>query len=208
MEYFVLNAYEFACTAAPAFIAYLVFARAGRGGRRPSGASSVVLAAVSSVYLFALMHFTGAGTLHDAMRFGFDASPHQTSWIPLVSFFDDIGERALNVLLFAPLGLLAPMVSGVRFGTLTAAVMAAATSAAIEVSQLLNSRITDVDDLLMNVLGAVLGYGVFMLIASREKGGSCDGPGIGLPVSMIAAAFFARFLLYDEMGLAKVLFGF
>lgn len=208
MEYFALYGYEFACTAAPAFIAYLVFQRLGRRGRQYAGVSSVVLAVVFSVYLFGLMHFTGMGTLHDAMRFGFDVGPYQTSWIPFANLFGDIEGHALNVLLFVPLGLIAPMFSGVRTKALPTVIMAVVTSVAIEISQLLNSRITDVDDPLMNMLGALVGYGIFKLLASKRKGDLCEGPGFALVAVMIASAFLGRFLLFDEMGLAKVLFGF
>lgn len=86
--------------------------------------------------------------------------------------------------------------------------MAVATSVAIEVSQLLNSRVTDVDDLLMNIIGALLGYGLLTLVSQTRKERSNEGPGIILPTVMIVAAFLGRFLLYDEMGLAKLLFSF
>lgn len=78
----------------------------------------------------------------------------------------------------------------------------------IEASQLLNSRVTDIDDLLMNAFGAFIGYRLFCRIKPRGSEHSCKKHGIGLSVAMIAAAFFGRFFLYDEMGLAKMLFGF
>lgn len=168
MEYLVIYACELACTAIPAFIAFLAYGRLRRRNQS-SAASSVALAAVFSAYLFALLHFTGAGTLHDAMRFGVDFNPHLLSLVPFAGFFRDIEGHVLNVLLFVPLGLLVPMVSGARPGALRMALMAAATSVAIEASQLLNSRVTDVDDLLMNVIGALLGYRLLMCVSQARK---------------------------------------
>ena len=207
MEYLAIYVCELACTAIPAFIAFLAYGRLRRRNRS-SGASSVALAAVFSAYLFALFHFTGAGTLHDAMRFGMDFNPHQLSLVPFTGFLGDIEGHVLNVLLFVPLGLLVPMVSGTRPDALRMALMAVATSVAIEVSQLLNSRVTDVDDLLMNIIGALLGYGLLTLVSQTRKERSNEGPGIILPTVMIVAAFLGRLLLYDEMGLAKLLFSF
>lgn len=100
------------------------------------------------------------------------------------------------------------MVSGTRPDALRMALLAAATSIAIEISQLLYSRVTDVDDLLMNMIGALLGYGLLRCISLGRKGHTDEGPGVILPVMMVVAAFLGRSLLYNEMGLAKVLFGF
>ena len=66
-----------------------------------------------------------------------------------------------NILLFAPLGVLVPRsFSGWdRLGRV--ALLGFGTSLWIECSQLFLSRSTDVDDLLLNTLGAVLGYAVW-----------------------------------------------
>lgn len=74
-------------------------------------------------------------------------------------------------------------------------------------SQLLNSRVTDIDDLLMNAVGALMGY-LFCCIKPRGNERTGVDHGIGLSLAMIVATFFGRFFLYDEMGLAKMLFGF
>ena len=203
MEYLALYACEFACTAVPAFIAYLAFRR-----KLNADAPSIALATVFAVYLFALLHFTGVGTLHDALRFGLDLNSHQMNLVPFANFSEDVEGHLLNILLFVPFGLLMPMISGRRQGALPVVAMATATSLIIEVSQLLNSRVTDVDDLLMNAIGALIGYCVFRLIDQKSKNQSGKPTRMAIAVAMIAAAFLGRFFLYDEMGLAKVLFGF
>ena len=207
MEYFALNACEFVCTAVPAFIAYLAPKRL-MCGRSDAAAPSAVLAAVFAAYLFALLHITGTGTLHDSPRFGLDLNPHQMNLVPFANFSEDVEGHLLNILLFVPLGLLMPMFSGCRQWALPVAATAIATSLAIEISQLLNSRITDIDDLLMNVAGALIGYCVFRLINQKNMNQSGKTTGMGIAAAMRAASFLSRFPLYDEMGLAKVLFGF
>lgn len=207
MEYLALYAYEFACTAVPAFIAYLALKRRKRN-RRNADAPSAALATVFAVYLFALLHFTGAGTLHDTLRFGLDPNPHQMNLIPFANFSEDVEGHLLNVLLFVPLGLLTSLFCENRHGILPVAAMAFAASLVIEVSQLLNSRVTDVDDLIMNVIGTLIGYGAFKLVEQKKKGRSAKVLGMDSAVAMIVSAFLGRFLLYNEIGLAKVLFGF
>lgn len=207
MGYLALYAYELACTAIPAFIVYLALIRLARN-RSDADGPPAVFAAIFAVYLFALLHFTGAGTLHDAMRFGFDPNPHQMSLIPFAGFAEDVDGHLLNVLLFVPLGLLVPTLSGRNLGTLPAVTTAIVASLAIEFSQLLNSRITDIDDLLMNVAGTLVGYCVFGLIERKRKNHNEKTPGMILAVLMLITAFLGRFLLYNEMGLAKILFGF
>lgn len=207
MNYLVLYTCEFVCTAFLAFFAYLILRRF-ICGRQNTCAPSAALAAVFAVYLFALLHFTGAGTLHDALRFGLDFNPHQMNLIPFANFTEDVEGHLLNILLFVPFGLLVPMLSGSRLQALPITATAIATSLVIEFSQLLNSRVTDADDLLMNVIGALIGYGVFGLIDKKRKKQSDQMSGIIIAAAMIAAAFLGRFLLYDEMGLAKMLFWF
>ena len=208
MEYLALNTCEFACTAIPAFAAYLVFRRCAHRVNQDADTLSALFAAVFAIYLFALLHLTGAGTLHDAIRFGIIPNPHQINSVPFASLEDDIEGHMLNVLLFVPLGLIIPAISGNRLTVFPVAALTAATSATIEISQLLNSRVTDVDDFFMNVIGALIGYGLFRCIASKTKRYLIEGPEIGLAVAMTAAAFLGRFLFFDEMSLARMLFGF
>ena len=42
-------------------------------------------------------------------------------------------------------------------------------SLGIELAQLLNYRVSDVDDLIMNTLGAFLGYALLMLLSRKKK---------------------------------------
>ena len=146
--------------------------------------------------------------MHDASRFGIDFNPRQLSLIPLANSFQDVEGHVLNVLLFVPFGLFVPLISGKRLNVSHVTASAIATSAVIEVSQLLNSRVFDVDDFIMNVVGALMGYGLFLGVASRMGVAFREGLGLGAIAAMIASAFLGRFLLFDEMGLAKLLLGF
>ena len=96
--------------------------------------------------------------------------------INLIPFWDVTnGARAylinsgLNILLFVPLGFILPLLwkefRSRRAMCLTGFLL----SLGIELAQLLNFRVSDVDDLIMNTLGAWLGYELLMLLCRRKK---------------------------------------
>lgn len=93
--------------------------------------------------------------------------------VPLKSIIFDLqrgGQLLLinvigNIIAFMPVGLLVPQLSAWRRSWLAVAVSALVLSASIEILQrTLTRRVSDVDDVLLNVFGALLGYGLFRVI--------------------------------------------
>ena len=78
-----------------------------------------------------------------------------------------------NVFLFVPVGFLLPMAAAKRrpFGVTVG--FAALLSAGIETVQYFIGRSADIDDLLLNVFGAVLGFGLYAILRNgfRELNG-------------------------------------
>lgn len=80
-----------------------------------------------------------------------------------------------NIVLFVPLGILLPLVS-VRFRSLKRVLLLAlCMSLTIEAIQLVlrfvgNPRAVDIDDVLLNTLGACLGYVVYRALDQRPRG--------------------------------------
>ncbi len=75
-----------------------------------------------------------------------------------------------NIAAFAPLGLLVPLVS--RRLTVPTAVLCSslAISASIEIAQwLFARRVADVDDIILNMVGAFVGYGCYVLFAQPKR---------------------------------------
>ena len=126
--------------------------------RRPDRGRALLLA-IFWLYVCAVFHYTGAGTLADMRRYllreGAAWNALQVNLRLFSQAVDPVGY-ALNVALFVPFGALASRLWPGRRLLLRAAGGGLAFSLLIELSQLLNSRRTDVDDLLMNTAGAVL----------------------------------------------------
>ena len=74
-----------------------------------------------------------------------------------------------NVVAFAPSGILVPLWSG-RLRSLTAIVFVGLiTSGGIELLQLnFTRRVADIDDVILNVCGAIVGYGCYRLYTMRS----------------------------------------
>lgn len=107
-----------------------------------------------------------------------DISRYET-WIRVsqinLTLFDTAGSTTylLNIVLFMPLGFLLPTIWP-QFRKMKNTVCAGFFfSLAIELNQLLNNRITDIDDLFTNTLGAIVGYVLyrvlFKMIFTREE---------------------------------------
>lgn len=72
-----------------------------------------------------------------------------------------------NILIFLPLGLLPPLLWGKMEKLWKTALFGFGISLFIEAAQLILPRGTDVDDLLLNTFGTLLGYALFALIRKR-----------------------------------------
>ena len=145
--------------AVPILIVYnaLVLRRsrdASAGARVGYVASSVAFCVV----LAAVLNVTGIPDVY-SIRMEPDVN-----LVPFIDIFTSTRQYVLNVLLFVPVGFLLPVLWE-RFRKLrTVALAGFLLSLAIEVAQMFSFRCTDVDDLLMNTAGAMLGYGAFALL--------------------------------------------
>lgn len=75
-----------------------------------------------------------------------------------------MGQVVGNLLLLLPVGLLGPIALPAMSGWIRVFLVALGISAAIEVAQLwITNRSADVDDVLINVTGALLGYAILTI---------------------------------------------
>lgn len=159
-----------------------------------------------SLYLTAVFHITGAGTLYDIKLYGLELRAQQINLLPF-SRSIDVVAYAQNILLFAPLGFLLPVLAGSRHALGNTVLSGLAFSMLIELSQLFNNRSTDVDDLIMNSLGAFAGYGAYKIAARifhiENMGSKYNYWFLFLYITVL---YLGRFFLFNEFAMAKLLY--
>ncbi len=224
MRAIVALGYEAVCALVPYAIASGVNAHRSHvparrkqtsASKRPSMWAHRLAVALFGICLFSILWICGVGTFADLWRgtslrtmlninlVPFDAYLNWTTW-------------ALNVVLFVPLGLLLPCCWEGFDWIGHAALFGFLFSLAIELSQLLNFRVTDIDDLIANTLGAVVGCLIFLALRAvfprwweRHLGPQTLGPR-GNAAKDAAALFLGVFFLYAsrrhaEMGIVNFL---
>lgn len=160
-----------------------------------------------ALYIIAVFHVTWAGTIYNAFTFQF-----QNMWdhINLVPFSNDINPLVygLNVIMFIPFGFMVPLIWQKMRTLPYITVVGFLFSLLIELSQLLSRRGTDVDDLIMNTLGAVIGYLLHEIWSkvTKSKFQIYDIPSRELPI-FIGAMYLGRFFLFNHLGLINLLYG-
>ncbi len=114
-----------------------------------------VLYIVFSMYLVVLFRLTG---LPDSLHMHFHP---RLQLIPIKGMKEDAFNAILNVCLFIPFGFFLPALWRKFFSFKTTVLAAFAMTCFIEFTQLFCSRLTDVNDIITNTLGAVIGFFFF-----------------------------------------------
>lgn len=198
--------YEFLIEFVP-FLLVLLLRRRRQGISTPPARGRFVLPILFGLYIVCVFNVTDVGTLYDALTYRLKYLEGRVNLIP---FSRDIDPRgyALNVVMFLPFGFLVPSLWKEMDRLLRVSAAAFSFSLLIELSQMLSMRGTDVDDLIMNTLGAGLG---FLLHRAWDKiTGSRYRAGRSSPAELplwIGAMFLGRFLLFHRFWLIGLLFG-
>jgi len=118
---------------------------------------------IAAVYVFCfvlalVLAITGVPGIYNL------AVDSKVNMVPFAYFPAMYRHYIMNVLLFVPVGFLLPLLWK-RFGKWRRTLLCGfAFTLSIEIIQLFNERVTDIDDLLMNTLGTMVGFLVFVLI--------------------------------------------
>ena len=209
MKSIVLLGYELLTVIVPAFIVMLAFLSARRRRGIGSNGRHMMLLMIFALYVFVVLNVTGAGTVFDLKRYGLEIRPEQINVLPFSDPNLNIVTHGLNVILFIPFGLLFPLIRGSKKSFACTLAGGALLSLIIELSQLLNNRSTDIDDLIMNTVGTAAGFALYVLFFRKST--SCETPQGFLryePCICLAVMIICRFLFFNEMGAAKLLYVF
>lgn len=207
MDQLLFLGYELSTTLIPFFIVFTLFRRHTKRKGIPASPRRNMLTFVFAFYLIAVFHVTGAGTIYDGLLYRLEFRPEEINLVPFANGVDI--TSCLNLFLFLPIGLLVPLIWPGLGHPLPVIGSGLACSLLIELSQLLNRRRTDIDDLILNTLGALIGYAVFSLLSRlvKQRPGTCAVSNWSLFVYVLTI-FLGRFFLFHDMGLAKLLYGF
>lgn len=142
-----------------------------------------------ALYLAVMVSITGVPSVYH-----WNLDP-VVNYIPFVDILNSPGSYLkntfLNLLLFLPLGFFLPLLwPGFRSWKRTF-LLSFGTSLTIELLQLFSFRCTDIDDLIVNTLGAVLGF----LLARKLFRGWKDNPTPPSPRWELPAVFLLVFLV-------------
>lgn len=202
--------YSLACALLPCIAVLLGRRRAGTRVQR-------LWVLLLCLYLWQVYDLTGAGGVSDILiqlRIFDDLNIHSLSsllaalhapngpdvfrstvnLLPLQNLSTDF---LLNIALFLPFGYLLPMLWRSHRSLRSVALSGAAFSLLIECSQLLTSRACDIDDLIANTLGTMLGFCCWWFCAQLFGKYLHQTPaGIKEPLLLIAASFSGMFFFY------------
>lgn len=151
------------------------------------------------LYIWQVLSLTGSGGIDDIRYFWQNdgVSGILRGPVELIPFSDLDISFVLNIVMCVPLGFALPFLWRDYRKLSRTVLLGAGFSLLIEISQLVNHRATDINDLIANTVGALLGYLLWRLFAAclgerlRKTTDGCRDA-----VIYLALGFFGRFFLY------------
>lgn len=159
--------------------------------------ASMVWRYIFILYLYLVINTTGVGTLWDIFSYPEIIRADEINLIPFHA--SSLMTNILNAFMFMPLGFLLPLIWK-KYRHWSASVsLAVGFSLTIELLQLFNRRVTDIDDLIMNSLGALLGYLFWRLwdLLTRKESREITAFNKNEAVSYILLSLAGTFFLYN-----------
>ena len=158
----------------------------------------IVWVGIFLVYVYLVLETTGIGTIWEAGQY---AGMEFQKEINLVPFHNGIHlSMILNIVMFMPLGFLLPLIWKNYQSLFRTALTGLGFSFGIEFCQLFNRRVSDVEDLLMNMLGTMLGWGIwlcFSYIVRLKYGRRNEGVGRKEPWLYLVLSLSGQFFLFN-----------
>lgn len=156
--------------------------------------------AIFTIYIVILLQITGTFNI-----FSWKFTANGTfNWVPFIN--EDIRLILLNVLLFVPMGILIPLIFKLGRGWINISAVGAGSSILIELIQMFFAgRTADIDDILANTAGCVMGYVIFLCGKKLWQQGSKKQIGIGTFTGIAAIAVLLLSLPFNRICLGDVL---
>ena len=152
------------------------------------GRKRTALYFVFSLYLCAVYDIVG---LLNIMYFQYIRFDPNIYLIPFLGIVDDFRNSLMNVLLFVPLGVLLPLIWDNYRCFWKTTVFGLMLSTTVELAQMFFGRTTDINDLIMNTCGTMLGYICFRTLFRKIQAGERNDS-VLLTVLCAEVMFFAQ----------------
>ena len=195
MQNMIFVLYPLFCILLPCMLYVLIQTK---GFHRRTNFIHMIWVFIFLYYVYLVLETTGIGTI---WKIGLYPGMKLQEEINLIPFRDGISlSMILNVVMFMPLGFLLPLLWKEYQSLVRTAIIGFCFSCGIEFCQLFNRRVSDVDDLLMNTLGAILGWLiwiVFSRITHLKYGRRNQGFGEKEGAAYLALSLVGQFFLYN-----------
>ena len=195
MQNMIFVLYPLFCILLPCMLYVLIQTK---GFHRRTNFIHMIWVFIFLYYVYLVLETTGIGTIWEI---GLYPGMKLQEEINLIPFRDGISlSMLLNVVMFMPLGFLLPLLWKEYQSLVRTAIIGFCFSCGIEFCQLFNRRVSDVDDLLMNTLGAILGWLiwiVFSRITHLKYGRRNQGFGGKEGAVYLALSLVGQFFLYN-----------
>ena len=195
MQNMIFVLYPLFCILLPCMLYVLIQTK---GFHRRTNFIHMIWVFIFLYYVYLVLETTGIGTIWEI---GLYPGMKLQEEINLIPFRDGISlSMILNVVMFMPLGFLLPLLWKEYQSLVRTAIIGFCFSCGIEFCQLFDRRVSDVDDLLMNTLGAILGWLiwiVFSRITHLKYGRSNQGFGGKEGAVYLALSLVGQFFLYN-----------
>lgn len=148
------------------------------------------------LYVYMVMDVVGMGSIWEIGKYDSIIRWDEIKLIPFQS--EGFLTYILNIIMLMPLGFLLPLIWK-KYRTISKTIIAGFFfSLLIELGQLFNRRSTEIDDVLMNVLGTILGFSIWLIFNRLFKSKSKD---INVlkdePLVYLVLSVLGTFLLYN-----------
>ena len=157
---------------------------------------------IMMIYIWLVFSVTGIGSIWDIISKGGLIATFQQADIGFIPFQSDgLFTYCMNIIMLIPLGFLLPYVWKNFRNPIKVAFIGFLFSVFIEFAQLPTNRLADVDDLMMNTVGAILGFVIWKIIGNyffnKKEQQRTISLGNSEPVIYLMLACICNFTLYN-----------
>lgn len=169
--------------------------------RKQTSKKIKILIVIFTLYLWQVYNVTGIGGLSDLLYIP-DGSEKKIIMATInISPLINIGKDfILNIIMFIPFGYLVPFIWKNYQKLFKTIVLSFSFSLLIELSQLITTRAVDINDLIANTLGGIIGYTIWKLNPLKLKNASKKSP-----IIYIILSFLGIFFLYYPFNFYKII---